>query len=49
MTYLNFERLNEIGSEAFQSQKPFPWINPKGWRLHEEVRSRVLRRNLERY
>src|SRR5215831_12143420 len=30
MRYLNFERLNAIDPVAFQSQKPYPWINPEG-------------------
>ena len=30
MTYLNYERLDAIDDAAFQSQKPFPWINPQG-------------------
>ncbi len=30
MTYLNFERMNEIDPGTFSSQRPFPWINPKG-------------------
>ena len=30
MTYLNFERLDEIDAGAFRAQKPFPWVNPVG-------------------
>ncbi len=30
MKYLDFERLEKIDPEAFQSQRPYPWINPEG-------------------
>ncbi|MFQ5784342.1 MAG: hypothetical protein ACE5H8_05905 [Alphaproteobacteria bacterium] len=30
MTYLDYQRLDAIDPVAFQSQKPFPWINPQG-------------------
>jgi hypothetical protein len=30
MTYLDVGRLNAIDHVAFQSQKPYPWINPQG-------------------
>ncbi len=30
MTYLDLERINQIDPVAFQSQKPYPWINPEG-------------------
>ncbi len=30
MTYLNLERMDEIEPQAFQSQEPFPWVNPAG-------------------
>ena len=29
MTYLDFERINQIDATAFRSQKPYPWINPE--------------------
>ena len=44
MTYLNFERLNEIDPIAFQSRKPYPWINPEG--LLTEDGSRGLKETL---
>jgi hypothetical protein len=30
MIYLDRERLNAIDHTVFQSQKPYPWINPEG-------------------
>ncbi len=30
MNYLNLARLNSLDGDAFQSQDPFPWINPEG-------------------
>ncbi len=30
MKYLDFERFEKIDPEAFQSQRPYPWINPEG-------------------
>ena len=30
MQYLNQERLDSLDSEEFQSQEPFPWLNPEG-------------------
>lgn len=30
MTYLDLQRLNAINPVAFQSQTPYPWINPEG-------------------
>jgi len=30
MTYLDFERLEAIDEQEFQTRKPFPWINPEG-------------------
>jgi hypothetical protein len=30
MKYLNIDRLNSLQGKAFQSQEPFPWINPEG-------------------
>jgi hypothetical protein len=41
MTYLNFERIRKIDPIAFQSQKPYPWINPEGF-LTEEGYRRLL-------
>jgi hypothetical protein len=38
MTYLDFERLKEIDPIAFQSQKPYPWINPEGLLTEEGYR-----------
>jgi hypothetical protein len=29
MTYLDFERLDAVDPKAFQSQKPFPFVNPE--------------------
>lgn len=44
MTYLDFERLNEINPTAFQSQRPYPWISLEGlltkegyWRLRDTL------------
>lgn len=41
MTYLNYDRLNELDPAAFQSQKPFPWINPEGL-ITEEGHQRLV-------
>ena len=41
MTYLNFDRLNELDPGAFQKTKPYPWINPAGL-LTEEGYGRLL-------
>ncbi|NOX67629.1 MAG: hypothetical protein GXP15_00430 [Gammaproteobacteria bacterium] len=30
MQYLNMDRLDSLDGKAFQTQDPFPWINPKG-------------------
>ncbi len=30
MKYLNLERLDSLDGKDFQSQQPFPWINPEG-------------------
>jgi hypothetical protein len=30
MTYLDYERLAAIDTQAYQSAKPFPWVNPEG-------------------
>ena len=30
MPYLDLKRLAAISPTAFQSQKPYPWINPEG-------------------
>ena len=30
MSYLSFERLEQLDSEGFQRQRPFPWVNPAG-------------------
>ena len=30
MTYLNFDHLSELDAEAFQTTRPYPWINPAG-------------------
>ena len=30
MNYLNIDEMNQIDSEAFRSQTPYPWINPQG-------------------
>lgn len=39
--YLDFERLDEVDSGAFRSQKPFPWVNPQGL-LTEDGYRRLL-------
>ncbi len=41
MTFLNMERINQIDHVAFQSQKPYPWINPENL-LSEEGYQRLL-------
>jgi hypothetical protein len=41
MTYLNFDRLKEFDPQAFQTTKPYPWINPAGL-LTEEGYGRLL-------
>jgi hypothetical protein len=41
MTYLDFDRLNELDAAAFQSTRPYPWINPAGL-LTEEGYGRLL-------
>lgn len=41
MTYLNLERIHAIDPIAFQSQEPYPWINPEGL-LTEEGYRRLL-------
>ncbi len=30
MTYLDLERLNAVDADAFQAQRPFPFVNPQG-------------------
>ncbi|MFQ5467755.1 MAG: hypothetical protein ACE5DS_06420 [Kiloniellaceae bacterium] len=30
MSYLDFERLNAIDPASFQTQSPYPWLNPAG-------------------
>lgn len=30
MTYLNTERLDAVDAAAFQSSRPYPWVNPEG-------------------
>ncbi len=30
MSYLDFERLDQIDPSSFRTQKPYPWINPAG-------------------
>jgi hypothetical protein len=30
MRYLDIERLNALDPKAFQSQRPYPWVNPAG-------------------
>ncbi|HXG18409.1 MAG TPA: 2OG-Fe(II) oxygenase [Methylomirabilota bacterium] len=40
MRYLNVARLNALDPEAFQSQKPYPWLNPEGL-LTEEGYARL--------
>ena len=40
MTYLNFTRLSAIDPLQFQSERPYPWINPEGLLTtegHEEL------------
>jgi Rps23 Pro-64 3,4-dihydroxylase Tpa1-like proline 4-hydroxylase len=41
MTYLNFDRLNELDAKAFQATMPFPWINPAGLLTDEGYRRLV--------
>ncbi len=41
MTYLDFTRLSAIDPVAFQSQQPYPWINPERL-LTEEGYQRLL-------
>ncbi len=41
MTFLNLERINQIDHVAFQSQKPYPWINSENL-LTEEGYQRLL-------
>lgn len=41
MTYLDYDQLNVIDPIAFQSQKPFPWINPQGL-LTDEGHQRLV-------
>jgi hypothetical protein len=30
MHYLNYERINALSAEAFQAQRPYPWVNIQG-------------------
>ena len=41
MKYLDFERINRIDPIGFQTQEPYPWINPEGV-LTEEGYHRLL-------
>jgi Rps23 Pro-64 3,4-dihydroxylase Tpa1-like proline 4-hydroxylase len=41
MTYLNYDRLGELDAEAFQTTRPFPWINPAGLLTDEGHRQLV--------
>ena len=36
--YLDWDRLNAIDPSTFQSQKPFPWINPYGLLMEQGYR-----------
>jgi len=38
MTFLDLERLSQIDPSTFQSQKPYPWINPGGLLTEEGYR-----------
>ena len=38
MIYLNLERIYAIDPIAFQSQEPYPWINPEGLLTEERYR-----------
>ncbi len=42
--YLDFKRIRALDPNAFQTQKPFPWINPEG--LLTEEGNRILRATL---
>lgn len=41
MRYLDFDRLDALDPVAFQSRKPFPWMNPQGL-LTDEGYKRLL-------
>jgi len=39
MTYLDFERLEQLDPAEYQSRKPYPWVNPEGLLTDEGFRS----------
>jgi len=41
MSYLDWERLNEIREESFWSESPYPWVNPHGLLLDDAYRALV--------
>lgn len=41
MQYLDFERLEAIDPHAYQTQKPYPWVNPEGL-IHDEGYEELL-------